>query len=170
MQERIEKRMRREKTPEQALVTLMRLCSRAEKSSGDAVRLLTHWGIAPADREPLLQQLTDEGFIDDRRYAAAFVREKIRLSGWGVHKIRAALAAKRIERVLIDEALQQFDSAEQGARLEEMLKRKARTTKADTPFQLKGKLVRYGQSQGYDFDRIMEAVEKLERESELFSI
>jgi len=164
MQERIEKRMRREKTPEQALAALMRLCSRAEKSSGDAVRLLTRWGIAPADQEPLLRRLTGERFIDDRRYAAAFVREKIRLSGWGIHKIRAALAAKRIDRTLIDEALRQLNPAEQGTRLEELLKRKARTTKANTPFQLKGKLVRYGQSQGYDFDTVMEAVGRLKIE------
>ena len=161
MQERVEQKMRREKTPEQALAALMRLCSRAEKSSGDAVRLLTRWGIAPADQESVLQRLTGERFIDDRRYAAAFVREKIRLSGWGVHKIRAALAAKRIDRTLIDEALRQLDPAEQKSRLAELLKRKMRTTKADTPFQLKGKLVRYGQSLGYDFDTVMEAVERL---------
>ncbi|MEG1612521.1 MAG: RecX family transcriptional regulator, partial [Alistipes sp.] len=36
---------RRPKTPEQALTSLMRLCARAEKSSGDALRLMRTWGV-----------------------------------------------------------------------------------------------------------------------------
>ena len=163
MQKGIEKTIRREKTPEQALASLMRLCAKAEKSSGDAMRLLVQWGIAPSDQPSILQRLIDHGFIDDRRYAAAFVREKTRLSGWGAYKIRAALAVKRIDRAVIDDALRQLDPTRQQERLEEVLRRKARTIKAEDPFQLKGKLIRYGQSQGYDFETVMEAVERMER-------
>ena len=71
----------RTKTPEQALAALMRLCARAERSEEDARRLMTRWGIAPADRERVLERLRRDRFIDDARYAEAFVREKINLSG-----------------------------------------------------------------------------------------
>ena len=73
----------RTKTPEQALAALMRLCARAERSEEDARRLMTRWGVAPADRERVLERLRRDRFIDDARYAEAFVREKINLSGWG---------------------------------------------------------------------------------------
>lgn len=72
----------RTKTPEQALAALMRLCARAERSEEDARRLMTRWGVAPADRERVLERLRRDRFIDDARYAEAFVREKINLSGW----------------------------------------------------------------------------------------
>ena len=78
-----ERRERRAKTPEQALSTLMRLCARAEKSTGDARRLMRNWGVADADAEKVLDRLLSDRFIDDTRYAEAFVREKLRLSGWG---------------------------------------------------------------------------------------
>ena len=42
---------KREKTPEEALSTLMRLCARAERSQGDARRLLRGWGIREAEAE-----------------------------------------------------------------------------------------------------------------------
>lgn len=149
---------KRTKTPEQALSALMRLCARAEKSSGDARRLMRGWGISPSDSERVLQQLIRERFIDDRRYAAAFVREKCRLSGWGVFKIRAALARKEIARPIIDEALASIDPTAHRERLGEQIARKARSIKAATPYDLRTKLMRYGLSLGFDFEAVSEVV------------
>ena len=56
-------------------------------------------------------------FIDDGRYAEAFVRDKLRLSGWGEYKIRTALQRKRIDRELIDAALAQADRQDMAGRL-----------------------------------------------------
>lgn len=156
----------REKTPEQAIKTLEWLCSKAEKSSGDALRLMSRWGIAPDERQRILKRLTDDRFIDDRRYAAAFVREKMRFSGWGAHKIRQALAAKRIDRGIIAEAMSALDPEALQGRLAELLRRKMHSVKAETAFELKGKLMRYGLSQGYDYDTVIPVVERLVRERE----
>ena len=95
----------RTKTPEQALAALMRLCARAERSEEDARRLMTRWGVAPADRERVLERLRRDRFIDDARYAEAFVREKINLSGWGARKIADALHRKRIARETIERSM-----------------------------------------------------------------
>ena len=61
----------RTKTPEQALAALMRLCARAEKSEGDARRLMRGWGVAEKDAEQVLGRLVRDRFIDDSRYAEA---------------------------------------------------------------------------------------------------
>ena len=102
-------RKKKVKTPEQALAALMRLCARAEKSQEDARRLMRGWGLAERDAEGVLAKLVRDRFIDDARYAGAFVREKLRLSGWGEYKIRTALQRKRIDRALIDAALAEAD-------------------------------------------------------------
>ncbi|MDR2911751.1 MAG: RecX family transcriptional regulator [Alistipes sp.] len=149
------------KTPEQALASLMRLASRAEKSSGDARRLMRGWGIAPADAERILAELIDRRFIDDERFAAAYTREKLRMSGWGAHKIRASLAAKGISRDIANAALQQhLDPEAQAGRLEKLLERRLPRVKAATPYELRSKLTRYGLSLGYDYDTVGEAVER----------
>ena len=141
-----ELKKRRDKTPEQALAALMRLCARAEKSESDARRLMRSWGLTDRDAGQVLAKLVRDRFIDDGRYAEAFVREKLRLSGWGAYKIRTALQRKGITKELIDAALAQADGTDMGERLTQMLARKARTAKAATPYDLKTKLIRYGLS------------------------
>lgn len=154
-------RERRTKTPEQALQSLMRLCARAEKSSGDARRLMRGWGVTPDAAEKVLQQLVAQRFIDDERYAAAFVREKCSLSGWGAYKIRTALQRKEIAPRLIDEALSAIDREASCERLLTQLRRKMARTKAATPYELRGKLLRYGLSLGFDYAMVGDAVAQL---------
>jgi regulatory protein len=151
----------KDKTPEQALAQLMRLASRAEKSSGDARRLMRGWGIPQADAERILARLVSLKFIDDGRYAAAYVREKVRFSGWGAHKIRAALAAKGVPRKIVDDALREIDTGALEERLEKYLKRKRLTIKTENPYEVRTKLIRYGLSLGYDYDRVFDCVENI---------
>ena len=110
-------RKKRDKTPDEALAALMRLCARAEKSEGDARRLMRGWGVAEKDAEQVLGRLVRDRFIDDSRYAEAFVREKLRLSGWGEYKIRTALQRKGVSKERIDAALSQADRPAMGERL-----------------------------------------------------
>lgn len=154
-------KQKRTKSPEQALAALMRLCARAEKSTGDARRLMSGWGVDPAAQEAVLKQLTAQRFIDDERYAAAFVREKTSLSGWGSYKIRAALQRKRIDRAIIDRALAAIDREAGAERLSTLLRRKLRTVKAATPYDLRAKLMRYGLSLGYEYETVADQVAQL---------
>ena len=159
-------RKKKVKTPEQALAALMRLCARAEKSQEDARRLMRGWGLAEREGEQVLARLVRDRFIDDGRYAAAFVREKLRLSGWGEYKIRTALQRKRIDRALIDAALAEADRPAMGERLCRQLERKARTAKYSTQYELKTKLIRYGLSLGYDYETVVEAASGLVTDTE----
>ena len=157
---------RRTKTPEEAYAALTRLCARAEKSESDALRLMRGWGLAESDAQRVLARLVSDRFIDDARYAGAFVREKFRLSGWGEYKIRTALQRKRIDRALIDAALAEADRPAMGERLCRQLERKARTAKYSTQYELKTKLIRYGLSLGYDYETVVEAASGLVTDTE----
>ncbi len=152
---------RRTKSPDEALTALMRLCARAEKSEGDARRLMRGWGLAVSDAEQVLARLVRERFIDDARYAEAFVREKMRLSGWGEYKIRAALQRKEIARETIDAALAATDRTGMADRLHAQLERKAKMLRVENRYELKNKLIRYGLALGYDYETVHETVASL---------
>ena len=148
------RRERRDKTPEQALAALMRLCARAEKSSGDALRLMRTWGVAEEARREVLRKLTAQGFIDDARYAGAFVR--------------TALRAKGVADAAIDAALAETDDPEgRGARLRTRLERKLRTVRAADPYDLRNKLLRHALSLGYDYAESAAAVAELTETPEI---
>lgn len=154
-------KVKREKTIEEALASLMRLCARAERSSGDALRLMNNWGIKKEVQNSILQRLTSERFIDDKRYAEAFVREKMALSAWGRYKIIAALKRKGICSDIIEEALTAMQPSDNRKRLQERLQSKIRHIKYDTPYQLKTKLMRYALSLGFDMEDAIESVNEV---------
>ena len=154
-------REKRPKSAAQALQSLMRLCARAEKSSGDALRLMRGWGVAESEREGVLQRLIEQRFIDDRRYAEAYVREKSNLAGWGAHKIAFQLRQKGIDKEIINSTLATLDSDAQLDQLTAKLERKMRTTKAATNYELRGKLLRYGIGLGFDYEMTRAAIDKI---------
>ncbi len=154
----------RTKSPEQALASLMRQCARSERSSGDARRLMARWGVEPSAREAVLERLISEKFIDDERFASAYIREKINLSGWGARKIASSLRAKGVATEIFKPLLEELDSETLAERLKTKLERKAKTVKGENAYQKRGKLFQYGLSLGYDYQMVMDNLEQIEIE------
>lgn len=150
-----------EKTREQALEALRARCARAEVCTSDARRLMVRWGVPAGDFDWVITKLTDEKFIDEQRYADAYVRDKMNFSRWGERKISEALHAKRIPRSTIARAMEQIDSGSMTARLEADLLRKMNSLKEEDRYKLKDKLLRFGMSRGFGYEEVAEAVEKL---------
>ncbi len=111
--------------------------------------------------ESIIRKLTEQKFIDDTRYAAAYVREKATLSRWGSYKIRSGLRTKQISEETIAEAVAQLDAHDMSGKLEEQLRRKMRTVKAKNSYDLRTKLLRYGAGLGFDFSEVNDLVERL---------
>ena len=155
-------RTKRTKSPQQALQSLMRLCARSEHSSGDALRLMKRWGVEDGEAQKVVARLENERFIDDTRYAEAFVRDKLNLSGWGAYKIKSSLRAKGISREIIEEVIApMIDAVNMSERLEEIMLRKMRTLKYKSSYDAKTKLIRFAASRGYNMDEAVECASKI---------
>ena len=155
-------KVKRTKSPEQALLSLMTLCARSEKSTGDAMRLMHTWGVPESERQGVVDSLEAAGYIDNRRYAEAYTREKSQLSGWGERKIALKLREKGIEREIINAVIAPLREDETKAeRLQTKLERKLRTTKAANDYELRGKLLRYALSLGYEYDTAIECIARI---------
>lgn len=155
-------RVKKDKTPQQALQSLMRMCARSERSSGDALRLMKRWGVAEAEARKVLAKLQADRFIDDARYAEAFVRDKLNLSGWGAYKIKMSLRAKGVAREIIEEVVSQMiEATNMKERLEDIMQRKLRTLKYSSTYEAKTKLIRFAASRGYDIEEAVECASKI---------
>lgn len=150
------------KTAEQALQSLMRMCARSERSSGDALRLMKRWGVADDAARKVLAKLLADRFIDDARYAEAFVRDKLNLSGWGAYKIKTALRNKGVSKDIIDEVVApMIAETDMTERLEDIMRRKMRTLKYSSVYDAKNKLIRFAASRGYELDEAIECASKI---------
>ena len=160
-------RERKTKSAEQALHSLMHLCARGERSTGDAMRLMRTWGVPEGERTAVVEKLVAQRYIDNRRYAEAYTREKSNLAGWGPKKIALQLRLKGIESHIIAETIRELDDDTRRSHLDERLRRKLRTTQASSSYELRGKLLRYALSLGYDYDMAHSAVDTLVSEESL---
>lgn len=143
---------------EKALSRLQNLCARGEKCSSDLKQKMIQWKLSSDDINWVINRLSADGFVDDARFAGMFVREKSRINKWGRIKIASTLRAKGISADIINEALAQIESETDKIQLVELIKRKAKQTKAKSPYDLKSKLIRFGISRGFDMGVVIDVV------------
>ena len=156
--------MRTGKKPISAANALNRaaaLCSRSEQASADIVKKLRDWGLAEADVAAVMERLVKEKFVDDGRYAVAFVRDKFRFGGWGKMKIAYALRQKHIAEANIAEALEEIGEEEYGEALLAALRTKMHSVKGRQPMQQRAALYRFAASRGYESSMISRAISTL---------
>lgn len=125
------------------------LCARAEHCTFELKTKLRNWSIIGADADEVIDSLIKNRFVDDLRFARSFVRDRYRFSGYGKRKIALALAAKRIPRDIIAEALDEIDEEIYYNNLRHITERKATTLNLSI-FEERNKLYRYLISRGYE--------------------
>jgi regulatory protein len=142
------------------LERLQRQCARAEYCSSDVYRkaLKALEGDAEAAAR-IMASLTEDRYVDDRRYAAAFAREKSSLQGWGTVKIRFQLRGKGIPDEIISEALGEIDPDKAASKLEKLAADKYRLLQGDPQCRLK--LLKALLSRGYGYDEVEAAVNRI---------
>ena len=125
-------------------------CSTTELCIADIRSKLERMELTDEERDAIVQRLLDEHFIDEGRYARAFVSDKFRFARWGRIKIRQALRQKGIAAADINEALQTIDDDAYRQTLIELLAAKRRTLKASSPYEANGKLIRFAAGRGFE--------------------
>lgn len=148
------------KDPKKVADRLRGLCSRREYCSSDIMKkAMNALDGDAAESEKIVSMLIEEGYVDDRRYASAFARDKSSIAGWGSVKIRYMLSAKGISKDVIGEALQEIDDAKAVARLDKIIANKAGSLKDDPQKRLK--LLRFALGRGYGYDEVKDVLDRL---------
>lgn len=143
----------------QALNRASSLCSQGERCSSDIFDKALEWGLSEAEAAELVERLISERFIDDRRYAHAFVHDKFNFQGWGRIKIRYALRQKGIEDAVISEMLEEVIDPEQyQERCVNALRTKSH--RMEVPFTQadRAKLFRFAMQRGFEPDVINRSI------------
>lgn len=145
-----------------ALNKAMALCARREYSSEEIRLKLSSWGLDASGAISVMNTLIKENFINDKRYTEAFVKDKYNHYKWGKVKIAAQLRAKRIPSELIEPALAAIDDEEYRQTIRDILTSHRRFIKAKNQFDLKGKLLRFGLSKGFESHILYDILNDLE--------
>jgi len=139
----------------------MAQCSHKELCREDIHKKLALWGVTDDDIEKIIEILVKEKFIDETRYASAFVRDKFKYNKWGKVKIAYHLKSKRIPSEIIGQALGSIDHAQYIRFLQGMLEVHKRSVKAKSQMDLKAKLLRYALSKGFESSLVYDVINEM---------
>lgn len=151
--------MKKEKTEEEAFLQLASLCANAEHCQYEMLEKMKRWELSDEAQARVMARLIEERYVDDRRYARAFVKDKICYNKWGRRKVQQGLWMKRIDKEIQDEVLNEIDEKEYLNVLKPLLKQKRKSIKANSDYELNQKLVRFAYGRGFTFDIIRQCLD-----------
>lgn len=151
--------MTKEKTEQDAYLQLAAVCAQAEHCEQEMRDKMKRWGMDVEAQNRVIERLAQERYIDNERYARAFVKDKVRYNKWGRRKVQQALWMKRIDDDIQQRVLDEIDDAEYLKVLMPLLKQKRKSIKAANDYELNQKLVRFALSRGFDYGVIRQCLD-----------
>lgn len=141
-------------TETEALKRMEAYCSTAEHCRAEIVEKLQRMGVSHDAVEHIINRLTKEGYIDEKRFCRAFINDKYRFAKWGKYKIGRALQQKEIPSSVYRIFLDEVDEGEYLATLRNLLAAKRKNIRAKSEYELNGKLIRFALSRGFEMKDI----------------
>lgn len=146
-----------------ALTQMERFCAYQERSLHEVEQKLHKTELSESEKLCMLDWLREENFLNEERFARAYVRGKFRIKLWGRQKIAAELYKHKVNRSRITEALAEEIGEEpyrENIRL--LIHRKLRTISGDPDsFTLRNKLLSYLTGKGYETGPVLEELSEI---------
>ena len=145
-------------TADEILYKLAAKCSISEQCLSDIETKLSRYNLTEEERTRILRHLIEEKYIDDCRYAEAYVRDKYRFNKWGRIKITQGLRMKGIDSETISNAMEAIDETEYLNILHDLIKAKRKSTRGKNDYEINGKLVRFAIGRGFEYSAIHQCI------------
>ena len=142
-----------------ALQRLSALCASAEHCEYEMPEKMRKWAVEESDCERIMEYLRKAKFVDDERYARAFVKDKIKYNKWGRRKVEQGLWAKHIAEDIRQRVLDEVDESQYKSVLTDLLKSKRRSIKAANDYEMNRKLIKFALSRGFDYSIIRQCID-----------
>lgn len=152
----------RQITPKEALIKVETLCAHAEHSTGEIADKLRRWGISTPDIEKIIHSLVKNRFVDDERFARAYVNDKIKFAGWGKRKVYQGLKLKKIDSDTIKGTLAEIDDSLYTTILEKIIRAKiASKPELMESYEGRTRLFRFAVSRGFETQLCIRIFQKI---------
>jgi regulatory protein len=149
-------------TYEVALHKAASYCSLAERCVSELKEKLNKWEVDESDQHKIIDYLIQEKYIDEKRFATAYAKDKFRYNKWGKIKISYQLNLKQINKNIIEQALTTIDEDEYNALVFRLAKDKLKKITFKSEYEKKGKLAQFLSGKGFENELIYKVLEELE--------
>lgn len=138
----------------EAKVKIESYCAYQERCDFEVRQKLYSWGLHAEDVNQLIAHLITSNFLNEERFAQAFVSGKFRIKKWGRVKIRRELILKKISNYSINKAFEQIDDDEYLQTARALVASKSNLVKGKNKWDKMNKIKRFLASKGYETELI----------------
>lgn len=154
--------MKKPMTEQEALLRTSGLCAQSEQCEYTLRQKMLKWGLGEDACDRIIDQLYDEKYLDEKRFARAYARDKMRYNHWGRQKIDQGMRLLRISAPSRRYALDELPEEEYLEILQHILQTKAGQVKADSNYERNGKLIRFALGRGFEMKYIYRCIPESE--------
>ncbi len=147
-------------TEGEAFERVAMLCAASEHCASQITEKLTGWGLGADQSSRIIERLMQEGYIDESRFARAYALDKFNYNGWGRVKIDLMLRRLGLTPADRETARRAVPDADYRRALLSLLRAKARGVKAQSAYELRGKLFRFATGRGFEGDIIASCLDE----------
>ena len=141
-----------------AWIRLSAKCAMTEYCVADIHRMLSRWELPKGAAERIMKRIMAERYVDECRYAHAFVRDKFWHNHWGWIRIERELRIRGIAQDFIDEAKEEISEDDNLSSLRKLIESNRRTVKGKNDSEVNAKLFRFALSRGFSYGDINEVL------------
>lgn len=115
---------------------------------------LYEFGLRSSEVDELLTDLITDGFLNEERFAKAFVGGKFRMKSWGRLRITRELEAKGLTGNCIKSGLKEIDEDDYQKTLMTLIRKKSAMLEEENTFVLRDKVSRFVIQKGFEPDLV----------------
>lgn len=141
----------------QVIDKIQKFCAYQDRSEYEVRRKLKTFELSSEEEDAIIEQLIDDHFIDDLRFAYSFLNGKMNTKGWGIIKIKHGLFQKGISQKVAEEVLKDLDEVKYEQNLQKEIEKWKRSHQLT--YESKPKLVRLLLSKGFVYNEIMNNID-----------
>jgi regulatory protein len=148
-------------TIQQAIPKIEHYCSYQERSHQEVKSKLFDFGLNTDEVNEVLVRLVKANFLNEERFAIAFVTGKFRQKKWGLKKIIFELKSKQVSEFCIKKALAFIEDDDYDNTLEQLaVKYFNKLKSSENIFVRQQKVIKYLMSKGYEYEKSKIVVKK----------
>ncbi|MBU2940930.1 RecX family transcriptional regulator [Lacinutrix sp. C3R15] len=146
---------------EEAQKKLEYYCAYQERCHKEVVEKLKNMRMIPDAIDVIVVHLIQNNFLNEARFAKAFVLGKFRIKKWGKNKLKQALQQKEISRTIIDIALKEIAEEDYLETFNALAEKKVASIRESNIYKKKKKLADYLLYRGWESPLVYDAVNRL---------
>ena len=151
-------------TKEQAIQKLRQYCAYQERSHSEVVKKLYELGVWRQEHDEIIASLIEDDYLNEERFAKAFVGGKFRMKDWGRKRIYYGLKEKGIGEYLIKKAMKEIDEESYRETLRELAEKKYESLKGEQYLVRKKKTIDFLLQKGFEPELVTGVVNSFRKE------